>query len=84
MVDPIHSTSFTMQMYHHVTSASVEIPLSTSAGNSTSIGKVPVPYSRSIVCATSAEVGYTEQESTFFINVLQGHETVVLVCFTIE
>ena len=86
-VDPIHSTSFTMQKYHHLTSGSVEIPLSTSAGNSSSIGKVPVPHCRPIftsIRATSSEVSHTAQGIIPPTNVLQGHTTVVLVCCTTE
>ena len=41
-VDPILSTSFTVQIYHHLTSGSVEIPRVIIAANSTSIGKEPV------------------------------------------
>ena len=41
-VDPFHSTSSAGQMYHHLTSGSVEIPLITWTGNSSSIGKEPV------------------------------------------
>ena len=40
-VDPIHSTSFTMHKHHHLTSASVEIPLSMWIGNSGSVGVEP-------------------------------------------
>ena len=45
-VDPFHSTSFAMQKYHHLTSGSVDIPLATWTGNSSSIRKEPVPYGR--------------------------------------
>ena len=86
-VDPIHSTSSTMQSYHHLTSDSVEIPLSTSAGNSSFIGKKPVPCGRSSIrrSATSSEVSPAEQGSIIVItNVLQGHITVVLVCYISE
>ena len=83
-VDPLHSTSSTMQNYHHLTSSSVEIPLSTSAGNSSSIGKEPVscgrPYTTIRRSATSSEVSHTEQGITTFTNVLQEHITVVPVC----
>ena len=34
--------------------------------------------------ATSSLISYAEQGSIIFTNVLQGHETVVLVCFAIE
>ena len=83
-VDPLHSTSFTLQNYHHLTSGSVEIPPSTSAGNSRSVGKEPVPCGRPIITnirrpTTSSEVSHTEQGITTFTNVLQEHITVVLV-----
>ena len=84
-VDPSHSTSSTLQSYHHLPSGSVEIPLNT--GKSSLIGKEPVAHDGSIcitASATSTEVSCTEQCSTTFTNVLQGHETVVLVCCTIE
>ena len=42
-VDPIHSTSPTMHKHHHLTSASVEIPLALLFGNSGSIRVGPVP-----------------------------------------
>ena len=88
-VDPIHSTSSTMQSYHHLTSDSVEIPLNTSAGNSRSIRKEPVPYGKPCTSirrsATSSEVSPAEQGSIIVItNVLQGHITVVLVCYISE
>ena len=88
-VDPLLSTSCTMQSYHHLTSGSVEISLSTSAGNSRSIGKEPVPYGRPCTSirrpATSSEVSPAEQGSIIVItNVLQGHITVVLVCYISE
>ena len=90
-VDPIHSTSSTMQKYHHRLSVSVEIPLcciDTLAGNSSCIGKEPVPYGRpvftSMSLATSSEVSHTEQGIPLYTNVLQGHDTVVQICCTIE
>ena len=91
-VDPIHSTSYTMQKYHHRLSVSVEIPLcciDTLVGNSSFIRKEPVPYGRpvftSIRSTTSSEVSHTEQSSSIiFTNVLQGHDTVVQICCTIE
>ena len=49
VVDPGHSTSSTIQTYHHLTSTSVEIPLITKVGNSSSIGKEPIPNNRHIV-----------------------------------
>ena len=42
VVDPIHSTSSTVQAYHHLTSVSVEVPLVTTAWHSSSIGEVPL------------------------------------------
>ena len=42
-VDPIHSTSPTMHKHHHLTFASVEIPLALFIGNSGSIWVGPVP-----------------------------------------
>ena len=88
-VDPILSTSYTMQNYLHLTSGSVEIPRGTTAANYRSIGKEPVPYGRPIVTsikrsATSSQVSHTEQAIIPCTNVLQGHTTVVLVCCTIE
>ena len=88
-VDPILSTSSAVQTYHHLISGSVEIPLLTTAGNSSSIGKEPVPIASPIFSnirwtrfATSSLVSYTVQG--IIPNVLQGHTTVVLVCCTIE
>ena len=90
-VDPIHSTSSTMQKYHHRLSVSVEIPLcciDTLVGNSSCIGKEPVPYGRpvftSMLLATSSEVSHTEQSIALYTNVLQGYDTVVQICFIIE
>ena len=88
-VDPILSISFAVQTYHHLTSGSVEIPLLTIAGNSSSIGKEPVPIARPIFTsirwsATRSFVRYTVQGIISFTNVLQGHTTVVLVFSTIE
>ena len=89
-VDPILSTSFAVQTYHHLTSGSVEIWLLTIAGNSSSIGQEPVPFGRPIHTiirwsATSSLVSYTEKGIVIsFTNVLQGYTTVVLVYCTIE
>ena len=80
MVDPIHSTSSAVQIYHHLTSESVEIPNFTITENSSSIGKEPV--SKRSPCATST--CYTEQGIIIFTNVLQCHKTVVLVCCIVE
>ena len=87
-VDPLHSTSFAVQIYFHLTSVFVEIPLLHFIGNSSVIGKVPGPQGRpsdSIrTSATISEVSHTEQSITSLTNVLQGHTTVVLVCCTFE
>ena len=85
-VDSILSTLFAVQTYHHLTSGSV---LVTIAGNSSSIGKEPVPivspiYTNIRWFATSSLVSYTVQGIILFTNVLQGYTTVVLVCSTIE
>ena len=42
VVDPIYSTFSAVHTYHHTTSASVEIPVDFSMGNSGSIGVEPV------------------------------------------
>ena len=85
-VDPFNSTSSAVHMYHHLTSASEETWLTSWTGNPTSIGEIPVPYGiphfRRL--ATSSVVSYAEQGITTFTNILQGHDTVVLVCCTIE
>ena len=87
-VDPILThTSSSVQKYHHITSCSVEVPLLTTARNPSSIGEVPVPYGlvpsmRRL--ATSSLVSQAEQGIITFTNVLQGHDTVVRVCCTIE
>ena len=86
VVDPIRSTSSAMHTYHHLISGSVKIPLlTTTAGNSSSIGKVPVPSGRHIWTlrrpATISEVSPAEQGIiNIYTNVLQGHDTVVMVC----
>ena len=81
VVDPLHSTSSTMQLYHHLTSGSVEIHV-TTAENCSSIGKEPVPYEGFSIrrSTTSSEVSHAEQGSISFTNILQVHKTVVLVC----
>ena len=89
-VDPFHSTTSAVQTYHHLISGSVEIPLVNWTRNSNSIGEEPVPYGRPIFTsirrsAASSLVSYTEQGIiTTFTNVLQDHDTVVLVCCTFE
>ena len=82
-VDPILSNSSAVHTYHRLTSICVEIQLSIVVSHSTSIGKQPFPTTlrRS---ATSSEISYTTQSSIIFTNVLQGHDTVVLVYCTIE
>ena len=64
------------------TSGSVEIPLGTRTGNSSSIGEEPVPYGIPTIrrSTTSSLVSYAEQGIMTFTNVLQDHDTVVLVC----
>ena len=88
VVYPILSTSHPLQKYHTLTSGSVKAPLHTNARNSSSIGEEPVPYHRSITIistsATSNLVCQADQVITTFTNVLQDHNTVVLVCCTIE
>ena len=88
-VDSILSTSFAVQIHYHLTSCSVEVPLVITVRNSSSIGKVPVPYGRphgtSVrMSATSRLVSHAEEGITTFTNILQGHKTVVLVCCTVE
>ena len=89
-VDPFHSTSFAVHTYHHLTSVSVEIPLATCTGNSSSIGKEPVPYGTlphftSIRRSATSSLGsYAEQGIITFTNVFQGHIAVVLVWCTSE
>ena len=87
-VGSLHSTSSALQVYHHVTSGSVKVPVVTTARNSSSVGEVPVPTGRpptSIrISATIMVVSYAEQGMTTFMDVLQEHKTVVLVCFTLE
>ena len=85
-VDAILSTTSAVQKYHHLASGSIEIPLVTSAGNSSSIGKNPVPSSIAEIRSTTtiSFVNYTVQGIILFTNVLQGHKTVVLVCCSSE
>ena len=85
-VDPILThTSSSVQKYHHITSCYVEVPLFITARNPRSIGEVPVPYGLHSIrrLATSSLVSQAEQGIITF-NVLQGHDTVVLVCCTSE
>ena len=89
MVESIHSFFPVVHYYHTWTSCSVDVPTHTTAGNSSSIGEVPVPLDRYIPTsirrsATSRLVSQAEQGITTFTNVLQGHKTVVLVGCTFE
>ena len=89
-VNSFVSTSLPVQKYPHMTSCSVDVPLDTIAKNSSSIGKVPVPFGspRFTISirrsTTSSEVSQAEQGIITFINVIQGHKTVVLVECTFE
>ena len=80
-VDPLLSTSSAVQTYHHLTSGSVEIPLLNTAKNSSFIGEEPVRFASLV---TSSLVTYAVQGIITFTNVLQEHNTVVVVCCTIE
>ena len=78
-----------MKIHYHLTSCSIEVPLGTTIGNPSSIGEEPVPKNERpvttiIINATSSLVSYTEQGIITFTNVLQGHNTVVMVCCTSE
>ena len=84
-VDSSHSTSSPLQKYHTLTSVSVDIPRTTRTKNSSSIGKEPVSYRSPVKrSATSRLVSQAEESIITFTNVLQCHETVVLVSCTIE
>ena len=91
-VDSILSTFSAIQIYHHLTSVHIEIPRSIRllTRNCSSIGEEPnfqgsLIFTSIISLATSCKVSHAEQSSVIsFTNVLQGHETVVLVCCTIE
>ena len=84
VVDPIHSTSSTVQTYHHAISGSVKIPLATRVRNSSSVGKEPVPSSMRSV-ATSSQFSCAEQGILImFTNVFKSHDTVVVVYCTSE
>ena len=64
-----------------MTSGFVEIPLDTWTGNSSSIGEEPVSSDVTIRrSATSGLVSHAKQGIITFTNVLQDHDTVVLVC----
>ena len=91
-VDSIHSMPPAMQIHYHPTSCSVKVPLGTAARNPSSIWEVPVFNSRPSYIngisirssATTRLVSQAEQGIITFTNLLQGHETVVLVCCTSE
>ena len=85
-VDSSHSTPPPVQTYHHQISGSVDIPRLTRTRSSGSIREEPVSYPVTNVrkFATSSLVSQAEESISTFINVLQGHETVVLVSCTIE
>ena len=97
-VYPFNSTSSAVQTYHHLTSGSVELllliwctisnPTGNLTGNPTSIGEKPVPWDEPISSirrsTTSSLVSYAEQGIRTLTNVLQGHNTVVLVWYTSE
>ena len=80
VVDPIHFTSSTVQTYDQF-SGSAKI-----TGSFSSIGKEPVPYSPSVILATTRSfISYAEKGIVIAItNVLQGDETIVLVCCIFE
>ena len=76
VVDPFLSTSSAaVQRHRHMTSASVKTPWTE---NSSSIGEEPVSWGRRL--ATSSLVSHAEQGIVTFTNVLEGHDTEVLVC----
>ena len=82
-VDSFLSTSPPVQKYHTLTSGSVEVPLVTRAGNPSSLGKEPVPNGTHFTSmrrsTTIALVSHAEQSLIMFTDILQGHDTVVLV-----
>ena len=81
------STSSPVQSYHHMTSCSVDVPLISTARNSSSIGEEPVPSDTPHGMRRSATISFinqAEQSSIAFTDVLQDHKTVVLVYCTIE
>ena len=97
-IDPIHSSSPPVHAYHTRTSVSVEVPnyklplyitcSNNRVGNSSTIRVVPVAQDnctwRLGASTTCCIVSDTEQGIIMFTNILQGHNTVVLVCCTIE
>ena len=84
-VDPFHFTFSAVHLYHHLTSGSIEVPW-IPTGNSSATGKEPVSWRIFSIrrSATSSQVCHAKQGNILFTNVLQGHETVVLVCCTIQ
>ena len=85
VVDSFHSTLPPLQKYHTLTSSSMKVPLYTTARNSSSIGEEPVPPGiNNGKSATSSQVSYTQQGIITFTNVLQEHNTIVLVVCTSE
>ena len=70
----------------HLPSVSVETPLATLTGDFSSIRKKPVSYGVAAisVVATVIYASSAVQGITVFTNILQGHDTVVLVCCTIK
>ena len=90
VVNSILSTSPPLQKYHHMTSGSVEVPLDTTAGNSSSIGKVPVAQGsllKRISVRTSTArsiVSHAAQGIITCTNVFSSHETVVIEYHTFE
>ena len=84
VVNSIHSTSPPVQKYHHITPGSVEVPLATTARNSSFIGEEPVPCGVTTMrrSATRSLVSHTAQGINTFTDVFQSHKTVVLVCCT--
>ena len=85
MVDSLLSTSSAFQMYHHLTSCSVEIPQLITAEYSTSVREEPVSsVGTGIIDATICSANLAVQSIIIFINVLQCHTTVILISYTIE
>ena len=85
-VDSFLSTSPPVQSYPHMTSGSVKVPLGITARNSSFIGEEPVSFGINTIgrSATSSLVSQAEQGIITFTNILQGHDTVVLVWCIIQ
>ena len=84
VVNSIHQSSLPVQKYHHMTSGSVEVPLATTAGNSSSIGKEPVTqgllpkgFSERTSTARSI-VSHAAQGIITFTNLFSSHKAVVI------